>query len=167
MTLSAPELEVVAGVRRAYETAVAQFAGAASRGDVQDAERWAAIAFSLVEAIDGRTRQREVARMSDDEFQHVNVKVSTAAADQLEAAVRESLQVVGLRAVDRFALQPETLERDGTHVLEVVSKLAVEAGRRGQALVLLPLVTDGGSMAPIWCVVEKIPEPEVVEDPWP
>ena len=58
MSLSRPEIEVVEGVRRAYETAVAQFAAAAVSGNLTDAERWAAITFGLVEALEEPGRNR-------------------------------------------------------------------------------------------------------------
>jgi hypothetical protein len=56
VNLSPPEVEVVRGVSRAYESAVTQFAVAVTAGDFPTAERWATIAFALVEALDERGR---------------------------------------------------------------------------------------------------------------
>jgi hypothetical protein len=57
--LTPAELQLVKGVQRAYDTAAAQFVQAASEQDFQAAERWAWLAFSLVDAVDERRRDAQ------------------------------------------------------------------------------------------------------------
>lgn len=54
MSLSEPEREVVDGVRRALNTAVGECADSAAQGEWASAERWARLAFGLVEVLEER-----------------------------------------------------------------------------------------------------------------
>jgi hypothetical protein len=82
--------------------------------------------------------------------------VTSAGEDQIRAVLRDGLAVLGLRADDFRQLRPDDLSRGGAHVVELLARAGVEAGKRGRLLVLLPVETVAGSVGAVWAEAERI-----------